>query len=107
MSPERAKVIEATPVGNYAFFGECANDTRFHYETFSLGIFQVVAKRSGGKRARTVFFRVKGWSGEQKAQQCAEYIVTQLNSGKYADLEDRDRARKCYRDYVNLYGKVM
>lgn len=104
---EKLKVIDATPIGDYAFYGDCVVSGQFRYETVSVGIFQVVEKRSGGKKALPAIARIKGYADEPKLAHCAEYICRQLNSRKYADLAIKDRVRRIKADYVNLHGKVM
>lgn len=76
-SSEQA-AIEQTEVGKWTFFGACA-DPRTH-DTFSVNIFQVVAKARGGKKKSKGVYRVSGLtSAPEQVYSDAQAICDELN----------------------------
>jgi len=72
-------------IGQYDFDGECAPSKGLApYQTFSVGIFQLIPKARGrGIKRGKVFCRVKGFTSKpQRVYKLAEEICLRLNSRK-------------------------
>lgn len=93
----KLEMIQQTEVGNYTYHGATMNlRYALTFETFSVGIFQVIPKSSGkGKKAANVIFRLKGVVGyEDWVNRCATYICDGLNAaGQMTPQSARKRAR--------------
>ena len=82
----------------HGFDGQCSpkNDYPWRHDTFSLGVFEMLKRKSGAgyKRGR-VLVRIKGWTSDpDPVYEEARRIKDLLDTGKYSGPKTVNLARK-------------
>lgn len=82
----------------HGYDGQCSprNEYKWRHDTFSLGIFPLIRRKSGqGWKRGAVIVRVKGWTSDPDAvYEKAQKIVELLDAGKYAGPKFVDARRE-------------
>lgn len=101
-------LVNQTKENDYTFFGWCEynrDGMLYPIETFSVGIFKVVAKSGGkGNKAQPVVFRLKGVVGHEAwVDACASFICEQLNKKRPTPYFAKKAARDARDEFMKIH----